>query len=179
MSKLLKLREKLNLTQEELAEKANISVRTIQRIEAGQKPKGHTLKALAKALNIEEHFFLEVDHFKENIDYTLIKLINLSSLIFVIFPPANIIVPLIIMFIKKAFNPITKQIITIQILWVIFSVVFFLFISIIEKWFFSGNTLNLVFMMLAILTNIFIILRNSKEIDYNKNLHIRLNFSII
>ena len=41
MSILLELREKLNLTQEELAKKANISVRTIQRIEAGTKPKLH------------------------------------------------------------------------------------------------------------------------------------------
>ncbi len=44
MSKLKKIREKLNLTQEELSEKSGISVRTIQRIESGNEPKGQTLK---------------------------------------------------------------------------------------------------------------------------------------
>jgi transcriptional regulator with XRE-family HTH domain len=34
MSELKKIREKQNLTQEELAEKSGLSVRTIQRIEA-------------------------------------------------------------------------------------------------------------------------------------------------
>ena len=42
MSKLTKYREKLNLTQNELADKSGVSVRTIQRIEAGSKPKGHS-----------------------------------------------------------------------------------------------------------------------------------------
>ena len=44
MSKLKNLREFQNLTQEELAEKSGVSVRTIQRIETGKKPKGYTLR---------------------------------------------------------------------------------------------------------------------------------------
>mgnify|MGYP003598873837 CR=1 FL=1 len=48
----------MNLTQEELAEKSGISVRTIQRIESGTKPKGYTLKALAAALGISEKRFV-------------------------------------------------------------------------------------------------------------------------
>ena len=59
MSILLELREKLNLTQEELADKANISVRTIQRIEAGTKPKGFTLEALSNALGVNKNVLLE------------------------------------------------------------------------------------------------------------------------
>ncbi|NQY05646.1 MAG: helix-turn-helix transcriptional regulator, partial [Flavobacteriaceae bacterium] len=47
MNKLVALRTQRNLTQEELAEKSGISSRTIQRIEAGTVPKGHTLKTLA------------------------------------------------------------------------------------------------------------------------------------
>ena len=54
MSKLVEHRDKLNLTQEELSKKSGISVRTIQRIESGIEPKGYTLKALAKSLNIKE-----------------------------------------------------------------------------------------------------------------------------
>jgi transcriptional regulator with XRE-family HTH domain len=41
------LREEKNLTQTELAEKSGLSLRTIQRTEAGNVPKGYTLKALA------------------------------------------------------------------------------------------------------------------------------------
>ena len=179
MNKLLGLRERINLTQEELAEKSSISVRTIQRIEAGTIPKGHTLKALTKALSINENELLGKKSEINKLNYSLIKVINISSLPFVIVPLANIFMPLIIMFIKKQFNPITKQIISLQILWVVLSVIFFLIVSIVEKWFFSGNKLNLAFMMLAILTNIFIILRNTAEIDKNQKLYIKLNFSII
>ena len=46
------IREQKHLTQEELAELSGLSVRTIQRIEAGQEPKGHTAKVLADKLNI-------------------------------------------------------------------------------------------------------------------------------
>ncbi|WP_347922564.1 helix-turn-helix domain-containing protein [Pontimicrobium sp. SW4] len=179
MSKLLKFREKLNLTQEELAEKSGISVRTIQRIEAGTNPKGHTLKALAKTLDVEKSKLLKNTTANSKFSYRLIKLINLSSLPFIIFPPANILIPLTIMLAKKQFNYITKRIITIQILWTIFSVILFLFSSVVEKWFFSGNKLNLVVIMLSILVNIYIIIRNSAEIDKNKKLYISLKFSII
>jgi len=179
MNRLLGLRERINLTQEELSEKSGISVRTIQRIEAGTIPKGHTLKALTKALGINENELLGKKSEINKLNYSLIKVINISSLPFVIIPLANIAIPLIIMFAKKQLNSITKQIISLQILWTVFSGIFFLLVSIVEKWFFSGNKLNLVFMIFAILTNIFIILRNSAEIDKNQKLYIKLNFSII
>jgi transcriptional regulator with XRE-family HTH domain len=38
-----KIREQKHLTQSELAEKSGLSLRTIQRIEAGNTPKGFTL----------------------------------------------------------------------------------------------------------------------------------------
>lgn len=50
-NKIQLLREENRLTQKELAEKAGLSLRTIQRIEAGNTPKGFTLKALAESLN--------------------------------------------------------------------------------------------------------------------------------
>jgi transcriptional regulator with XRE-family HTH domain len=58
MSRLVGIREKLNLTQKELAERSGISIRTIQRIEAGTPPKGYTLKTLVKTLNIAEEELL-------------------------------------------------------------------------------------------------------------------------
>ena len=59
MSELKNIREKKNLTQEELAEKSGVSVRTIQRIESGIEPKGYTLKTLAKSLEIAEKELLK------------------------------------------------------------------------------------------------------------------------
>lgn len=50
-NKIQLLREENRLTQKELAEKAGLSLRTIQRIEAGNIPKGFTLKALAESLD--------------------------------------------------------------------------------------------------------------------------------
>ena len=65
MSELKKIRERQNLTQEELAEKSGISVRTIQRIEAGTNPKGYTLKTLASSLDVSEKDLLIAEIVKE------------------------------------------------------------------------------------------------------------------
>lgn len=179
MSKLKKIREKLNLTQEELSEKSGISIRTIQRIESGNEPKGQTLKLLAKALGIKENELLKKEETKIEINATLIKIINLSSLPFTIIPPANIIIPLVLMFAKKQFNPLTKQIVSIQILWLIFSVIIFMLTSFAKKWFSLGNKFTLIVMILLVLSNVFIILRNAVEIDKKGKLFFRLNFSLI
>ncbi len=61
------LREQKNVTQNELAEKQGISLRTIQRIEAGNIPKGFTLKTIAKALETEsENLFQENKKLRED-----------------------------------------------------------------------------------------------------------------
>ena len=86
------LREEKNLTQTELAEKSGLSLRTIQRIEAGNVPKGYTLKALA--------FFFETEPEKLIPNKVILnveraKLINICSLsgigiilgVLIVFPP--------------------------------------------------------------------------------------------
>ena len=179
MSNLLYYREKLNLTQEGLSNKSGISVRTIQRIEAGTNPKGHTLKALTEALEIEENKLFEKEDKTEGINYTLLKLINISSLLFVFLPPANILLPLILMFAKKQFNSLTKQLVSLQILWTILMIAVFLIGSIFNSWLSLEGDVILVLLILLMLGNVFIILRNTAEIDKNKRLYIKLNFSLI
>ncbi len=117
MSRLLFVRLGLRLTQEELCEKSGISVRTIQRIEAGAPPKGYTLKALAKGLGVSEAELVDNAETVVSIDMKWTKLINLSSLPFIFFPPLNVAVPLLLMFAKKQFTPLTRELVTIQILW--------------------------------------------------------------
>lgn len=52
--KLASIRKEKRLTQEELVERSNVSVRTIQRIEAGEViPRLSTVKILAKALGVD------------------------------------------------------------------------------------------------------------------------------
>ncbi len=101
MSKLLEQREKLNLTQEALAKRAGVSVRTIQRIESGIAPKGYTLKSLAKALNINEELLLASKDSIAQPTMNLVQLINLSSLPVAFMPILNFIVPLSIALLKK------------------------------------------------------------------------------
>ena len=51
---IIELRKQKGLTQEELVEKCNITVRTIQRIEAGEtKPRTYTIKTLLNAMGFE------------------------------------------------------------------------------------------------------------------------------
>lgn len=194
MSKLRAAREQKNLTQEELSEKSKISVRTIQRIEAGTEPKGHTLRALAKALEIEEIALQDtimipdtddetvaeiISEVKEEqqpeINYSLIKIINLSSLLFTLLPPLNILVPLLLMFTMKQRNSLVRQIISVQMIWTVMAPIVFM-LGIFLK---LGRQFTLVLMIVIVLSNIFIILRNAAEIDRNKKLYFRLKFSMI
>lgn len=179
MSKLLVIRQKLNLTQEELSEKSGISVRTIQRIEAGTSPKGYTLKSLAKGLGIPEDELLEKEEVASVDDTTWLKWINISALPFMIFPPLNVIAPLLLMFAKKQFTPVTKKIVTIQIVWSLIAGVLILAVMMLNDMFaIRGNYMKLVF-LLWLLVNAFIILRNAAAIAKNQTLSIYLKFSLL
>lgn len=57
-SKIKELRESKGLSQEELSERAGISLRTIQRMEAGEStPRGSTLRIIASSLDVPPEFF--------------------------------------------------------------------------------------------------------------------------
>jgi transcriptional regulator with XRE-family HTH domain len=191
MSKLKSKRELLNLTQEELSEKSGVSVRTIQRIESGKEPKGYTLRVLAEKLNIEEKELqdkpIEIApkaNFKENpilneepvaINYSTVKWINLSSLPFIIVPLFNILVPLFLMLYFKIKHPIIKQIISLQIMWTIAAPILFIFGIFLKL----GNNFTLVMMIAIVLSNVYLILRNTIELDKHQKLHYQLYFSMI
>jgi transcriptional regulator with XRE-family HTH domain len=175
MPEIYKLRERLNLTQEELAEKSGLSVRTIQRLEAGLQPKGFTLRALAKALEINEQELLA----KDEIDMAMLKLINFSSIPFTLLPPLNIAIPFILMLTRNQFNLMTKQIVTIQILWSVLSAFIFMITVFVKKLLHFGGNIVLFTMILLILSNVFIILRNAAGISKNNQLYIRLKFNLL
>ncbi|MGB4771925.1 MAG: helix-turn-helix transcriptional regulator [Chitinophagaceae bacterium] len=178
MNPLIFHREKLNITQKELAEQSGVSVRTIQRIEAGEAPKGYTLRVLAKALNITEAELLEKK--TEILPNTqLLKYINLSSLLFVFLPPLNIIVPLLLMYHKNEFTTTAKKIIDLQIFWLLISALLVVLSSFVKRFFGDDNAITLVIICMIIIVDLYIILRNARELDTKENLFIKLNFSIL
>ncbi|NIF04830.1 helix-turn-helix domain-containing protein [Chryseobacterium sp. Tr-659] len=178
MSQLLKYRESLNLTQQELAAKSGISIRTIQRIEAGTEPKGYTLKTLAKTLNIKETELL-TNPVSEVVNYQLIKIINLSSLFFIIFPPINILVPLLIMYFKKENNLMAKQLVSLQILWTLVSAILFFLSPFLNRIFSIDFPFILIVAATACIINIYIIIQNAISIDRQGKMCISLNFNFL
>jgi len=188
MSKLKSIRELQNLTQEELAEQSGISVRTIQRIETGKDPKGHTLRILAKTLALTEKELLTPEitetsneNIEENrndltkVDYAKLKLINVSTILFILLPPLNIIVPVLLMFALKQKNVLAKQLISVQILWTIMASIVFM-IGIFLK---LGHQFTIILIVVIVLSNVFIILRNAFELDRKKQLYYRMKFNLM
>lgn len=179
MSQLHRYREAANLTQEQLSAKSNISVRTIQRIEAGQELKGHTLTALARSLEISKEELLGIEKVKQEDNISLVKLINLSSIVVIFVPCASILLPLIIMFWKKEITSITKQIVSIQILWTLLFIAAIVTSAILIKIFGLSNQLILIPIFILLLTNAYIIIRNTIALDKSGELSIKLNFSML
>jgi len=176
MSRLLSLRLKLNITQEELSEKSGISVRTIQRIEAGTPPKGYTLKALAKALGVSESELVTNTETVVPTDMKWTKVINLSALPFMFLPPLNVAAPLLLMLAKKQFTPLTRELVTIQILWSLIAGVLFLTVMILNDWWGIRSKYMILVPGVWLAINLYIILRNSVEIEKHNALRIRVGF---
>ena len=80
--KVTELRQEKGLTQEQLAEKCEVSPRTIQRIESGEvDPRAYTLECLSEALDFD---FLKDQTGAENLWLTLLHLSSVVPLL--IFP---------------------------------------------------------------------------------------------
>lgn len=167
------IRDKKHLTQEELAERSGLSIRTIQRIEAGQEPKGHTAKALAKALDLDLNTISEIP--QEDRNYSLIKIINLSSVFVCFIPLLNIILPLAIMYFRKQFNSITKQILSLQILWSIVSFIIFVLAASLKNPLSLNHRFPLWVIIAMIIINVALIFKNAASLNKNKELFFKLN----
>ena len=120
--KIKALRNRKGFSQEELSEKAGLSLRTIQRIENGEtEPRGDSLKRISVALNVSSDEILD---WAVQEDKGLLTNLNLSALSFLLFPLLGILVPLIIWISKKdkirGINNIAKDILNFQITWSIF-----------------------------------------------------------
>jgi uncharacterized Tic20 family protein len=96
--KIIELRQLKNLTQEQLAEKCEVSARTIQRIESGEvDPRAYTLQCLSDALEFD---FIELDESKDNL---WLAFLHLSSIF------CMLVVPLVLWSWKKNTSPRIDQ----------------------------------------------------------------------
>ncbi len=91
-AKLIKeLRIKKGLTQEDLADRTEVSARTIQRIENGEvDPRAYTLQMIAKALDVDFSIFVndtnDDEEIQEENSKSWVGLLHLSGLLPLFFP---------------------------------------------------------------------------------------------
>ena len=106
--KIALLRKQKGLTQEQLAERAGVTVRTIQRIESGETiPRAYTLQNLAKSLEVEFEEFMAVqnqdmitqtltDQTSYDENKTFLKILYLSSFSFLFIPLIHFLIPIFV-----------------------------------------------------------------------------------
>lgn len=120
--KIKELRNRKGYSQEQLSEKAGLSLRTIQRIENGEtEPRGDSLKRLADVFDVLPD---EITDWTIQENKGFLITLNLSALSFIILPPLGILIPLAIWISKKdrikGINDIAKSLLNFQITWTIF-----------------------------------------------------------
>lgn len=123
--KILELRKTKGYTQEELAEKAKVNLRTIQRIENGEnKPSSNTIKLICVALDTLPEKMI---NYGKREDLKLLSLMHLSVLSYLFIPIGNIIIPLIFWISKKDkivdLDEKGTRLLNFQIVWTFFSTI--------------------------------------------------------
>ena len=108
---LLYQRKLKGLTQEELADKTTVGVRTIQRIEKGEvQPHLQTVKLLAVGLDVEVDDLMVIDNPKEEtIKRKWLLLLHASPFFGLIIPLANVLFPLFTWMSKAEDNKIYDE----------------------------------------------------------------------
>jgi transcriptional regulator with XRE-family HTH domain len=163
------LREEKNLTQTELAEKSGLSLRTIQRIEAGNIPKGYTLKTLANVFETEPGKLIPTNEIPK-IDRA--KLINLSSLMGLLLPFGGIVFPLILTYrtSDKKNKKLGKSIVSVQILIAVLLSVFLIISPFIQKGLSLNFPLFLIPLILIICLKLFVVIINGISLNKTNDL---------
>ncbi|MDR2948635.1 MAG: helix-turn-helix domain-containing protein [Prevotella sp.] len=97
--KIAEIRKRKGLTQDEVAERANVNLRTVQRIESGETdPRGYTLSSICKVLEVNIEDILD---YGKTEDKSFFVYLHLSVLAGCIIPLGDIIIPLILWLTKR------------------------------------------------------------------------------
>lgn len=173
-NKIKEIRKAKGLSQEDLAERAKVSLRTIQRIENNEsEPHGKTLQLICSALNVGMEEILD---YGKNEDRVFMVWFHLSVLSVLAVPLGNIILPLILWLTKRDkitnLDKIGKNVLAFQILWTVFSWVSLVlfFFSKIEHWDFRYTLYSFLFFyavnILISIVSAIMAYRNSKKSLY-------------
>ena len=167
------------MTQAELAERSGISLRTIQRIEAGATLKGFTLNAIAQSLDTAPENLLPKK--EQETDTERAKLINLSVLAGLIIPFGGIIFPLILTWKTKDIpnKKLGKSIVEIQIILTAILSVVLMIIPFIQKNISLKFPLFMVAIVAFLLLKLVIVIVNGISLNKNSNLLIRLKTNFL
>ncbi|MBW3523463.1 helix-turn-helix transcriptional regulator [Chryseobacterium sp. NKUCC03_KSP] len=176
-NKIQLLREENRLTQKELAEKAGLSLRTIQRIEAGNTPKGFTLKALAESLNTTPEDLIE----KEDKNIERAKLINSSALFGLIIPFGGIIFPLILTYkTQEVYNKqLGRNVVALQIILSVTMSLFLIASPFIQKELSIKFPVFLIILITFLFLKLIAIIVNGITLNKKKDLHTKLKFNFL
>lgn len=172
------LREEKNLTQTELAEKSGLSLRTIQRIEAGNVPKGYTLKALAIFFETEpEKLILN----KVILNVERAKLINISSLAGLIIPFGGVILPLILTYKTKdqQNKELGKNMVSLQILIAGVMAISQITSPFIQKGLSLHFPLFIIPLVIIICLKLLVVIINGNSLNTKKDLHKKLKINYL
>lgn len=172
-------REEKNLTQSELAERSKLSLRTIQRVEAGKIPKGFTLAAIAKSLETAPENLIQ--NATNEAIFNRAKLINISALTSLILPFGNIIFPAVLTYNSKESKAkeLGKEILSIQIIYTFLLSIFLIISLFIQKKFSIQTPLFIIILVLMKCINFYIIIKNGTSLTKTKDLCIRPNINFI
>ena len=172
------LREEKNLTQSELAEKSGLSLRTIQRIEAGNIPKGFTLKTLANIFETEPEKLVPS---KEIVELDRAKLINLSSLIGLLIPFGGVLFPLILTYKTKDSKnkELGKSIVSVQIILAVALAVSQIASPFIQKLLSLHFPLFLVPLLFIFFLKLLIVILNGISLNNKNDLHKNLKINYL
>lgn len=173
-----KLREEKNFTQNELAEKSRLSLRTIQRIEAGNTLKGFTLKAIAIALETEPQNLIQNE---EIIKTERAKLINLSTLAGVIIPFGGIILSSILTYKTSELKnkELGKNMVSIQIILATTLSILLIISPFIQRKLSLTFPLFIIPLVVFIALKLFIIIMNGISLNKKNNLYIKLKINFL
>lgn len=138
--KLIALRKLQGFSQDKLAEKAGINIRTLQRIEKNEvKPQLYTLGCLADSLGVklEDLTAPTQVNLKEEISSRELSILHFSALAGCVVPLGNVLAPLFLWRFKKQTSNIwnihAQQVINFQISWLMYLFVALLLYFTIEQ----------------------------------------------
>lgn len=173
------LREGKNLTQSELAKKSGLSLRTVQRMEAGNIPRGFTLKALADSLEIQPQDLLPVTVNDKAVKKA--KYINLSVLASFLIPFGNVIFPTVLTFRSddEKIKEFGKDIISVQIIYTFIIGILLIICPFVQNAFSISFPLFVPVLIVMKCINLFIVLQNGTSLTRENRLSIRLKNNIL